>query len=428
MATGDTGTVGTAQTTNHIQTVLTQELKTEVGRQRVFDQLTKVAPESELGGAVKGTTVNIRFRRALPIQDSTLTEKADINPVTSTGLLIPVSINEYGNAVQLTHLSEIATHGDLRADLTAQIAENMVRSIDRVAGRLFYEGNDIVRRANGVTNRSDLDSTNDTLSASGVGMTFLAEAQTILRGAGAPGFGKTASGLDNYTAPIHTALVQDLPDTNGYIDALQQQSGREELFNGEVGTIRGLSFLETAQGKVYPGAGTTAQSATTIDAAAAEGAATISVASATGLAVGDHITIGTLEDGSTVTTETNTNESVLITAVDGTTLTVAGYGYVEAADGTITAGGLRFSHASGAAVTEAALVAAIPVVGPESIIKAFDVTVGPFGEAKVTGPFDRLGRFTNVGWYAVQGWAKSLPLWNVRLEVATASSHIVTNE
>lgn len=423
-------TTGTTERTNSIQTLLTTDMMYEAARTQIWGQFPKIAPEGELSGARKGRTINIRFQQRLPFNTDTINEKADITPRQVGDNKTAISIDEYGDAVQYSNFLTLIQMGDARKEIGKAIADQHVGSLDRLAGRQYYEGNTIVLRANGVSARSSLDSTNDVLSNSGVGMSFLAQGIAMLRGQGAPGFTSDSNGQAKYATVIHTALAQDLPETNGYLPALQYREGSMTLFNGEMGEIRGLRFTESVQGKVYPGAGTTAQAATTLSAAVSAGATSITVADATGISVGDFITLGTVEDGSTATTETYSAavkrlETVMVLAVVSTTLTVAGMGYGA---GDAQTPGLRYDHPSGEAVTEAALVAAIPVFGPESVMKAYAVPEGPFGHAVVSGPFDVLQRFHNVGWYFVGGWAKTMGLWTVRLEVATVKNSIVINE
>lgn len=423
-------TTGTSERTNSIQTLLTTDMVYEASRKQVWGQFPKIAPEGELSGARKGQTINIRFQQRLPFNTDTINEKADITPRQVTDNVSSITINEYGDAVQYTNFLTLVQMGDSRKEIGKAIADQHVGSLDRLAGRQYYEGNTIVLRAGGNTARSGLDATNDVLSNSAVGMSFFAQAIAMLRGAGAPGFTSDGNGQDKYATVIHTAIAQDLPETSGFLPALQYREGSMTLFNGEIGDIRGLRFTESDQGKVYPGAGATAQGATTLSSAVSAGATTVVVADATGLSVGNFITLGTVEDGSTVTSETYSDavrrlESVMILAVNSTTLTVAGLGY---ASGAAQTPGLRYAHPAGEAVTEAALVAAIPVFGPESVMKAYAVPEGPFGHAVVSGPFDMLQRFHNVGWYFVGGWAKTMGLWTVRLEVAATKQHIVINE
>ena len=423
-------TTGTAERLNSIQTLLTTDMMYEASRMQVWGQFPKIAPEGELSGARKGSTIDIRFQQRLPINTKELDEKADITPRHVGDNKTTISIKAYGDAVQYTNFLTLVQMGDARKEIGKAIADQHVGSLDRLAGRNYYQGNTVVLRANNVAARVDLDSTNDVLSNSGVGMSFVAQALAMLRGQGAPGFSTDGNGQSKYATVVHTAVAQDLPETNGYLAALQNREGAMTLFNGEMGDIRGLRFTESEQGKVYPGAGTAAQAATTITAAVSAGGTSIVVADATGLAVGNMITLGTLEDGSTITTEDQTAaverlENVMITAVNGTTLTVAGMGF---ASGAAQTPGLRYDHPSGESVIEAALVAAIPIFGPESVMKAYAVPEGPFGHAVVSGPYDTLQRFHNVGWYFVGGWAKTMGLWTVRLEVACAKSSIVINQ
>ena len=420
-------TTDTSARTNSIQEILSTGIQMEAARTQVWGQFPYVPEDGAIGGVDAGQTVTLRFQQRLPLATNTINELADVTPVRQTDNKVSVTINEYGAAAQTSRLAEVITKGNLRQEVVDNVGENMVASLDRIHGRQYYEGQNLVFRANGVANRSDLDSTNDVLSDSGVGMSFLARGTAALRAAKVPGFSRDGKGQEHYMTVIHTALAQDLPETSGYLPALQYQDGRETLFNGEMGEIRGLRFTESAQGKVYPGAGTVAQAATTLSSSAAKGATTIVVASASGLAVGDIITVGPVEDGSTITSETSasTTENVQITAVNSTTLTISGLGY---SDGNIATPGLRYAHDSGEAVTEAALVAAIPLFGPKSVMKAFASEVGPFGEGKVSGPFDTLQRFMNFGWYALFGLAKTTGLGTVRLEVATRFPHLVINE
>ena len=419
-------TTDTGARSNSIQEILSTGIQMEAARTQVWGQFPYVPEDGAIGGVDAGQTVTLRFQQRMPLKTDTINELADVTPVRMTDNKVSVTINEYGNAAQTSRLAEVITKGNLRQEVIDNVAENMVASLDRIHGRQFYEGQNLVFRANGVANRSDLDATNDVLSDSGVGMSFLARGTAALRAAKVPGFSMDGNGQEHYASVIHTALAQDLPETSGYLPALQYQSGRDTLFNGEMGDIRGQRFMESAQGKVYPGAGAQAQ-ATTLNGSVSAGATSIVVTSATGIAVGDILTIGTIEDGSTVTSETSasTTENVQVTAVNGTTITVSGLGY---SSGDISTPGLRYAHDSGEAVTEAALVAAIPLFGPKSVMKAYASEVGPFGEGKVSGPYDVLQRFMNFGWYALFGLAKTTGLGTVRLEVATRFPHLVINE
>lgn len=422
-------TTGTADRTNSIQTLLTTEMVFEASRSQTWGQFPKIAPEGELQGARKGSTINVRFQQRLPINTDKINEKADITPRVVNDSKTSITIDEYGDAVQIAEFLERVQMGDAREEIGRTVTAQHVGSLDRLAGRNYYEGNSVVMRANQNSTRAGLDATNDTLKSSGVGMQLFTTATAMLRGAGAPGFRSDGNGQEQYSTVISPSLAADIPETSGYLPALQY-GGKMTLFNGELADVRGLRFIESVQGKIYPGAGTTAQAATTLNGAVSAGATSVVVTSATGISVGDFITLGTLEDGVTITVENQTSavrrlETVLVTSVSSTTIGVAGLGY---ADGAAQTPGLRYAHPDAEAVTEAAQVAAIPVFGPDSVMKAYAVPTGPFGEIRVSGPFDVLQRFHNVGWYFIGGWAKTMGLWTVRLEVACSNPTIVINE
>lgn len=420
------GTTGIAQRANSLQESLSTSVEYEAARMQVWGQFPFVPEGGVVGGEDAAQTAVFRFQPRLNLRTGTIDNLADIEAEQVTDNRVSVTINTYGHAVQSSEFAELVTKGNLRQEMSEVIAENMVASLDRLAGRNYYEGNNLVYRANGVATRADLDSTNDILSNSTVGMSFLARATAQLRAAKAPGFDGESGGQQSYMSVIHTALAQDLPETNGYLSALQNREGRDTLFNGEMGEIRGLRFSESNQGKVYPGAGAPAQAATTLSTAVSKGDTTITVASATGLSVGDIITIGTVENGVGVLTEPEDVENVMIIGVNSTILTIAGLG-LEGTDDTSTPA-LKYDHPAGTSVIEAALVAAIPIFGTRSVMKAHGGITGPFGQAVVSGPFDVLQRFVNIGWKAYVGWAQTRGLWIVRMEVATKFPAIVVNE
>jgi len=132
------------------------------------------------------------------------------------------------------------------------------------------------------------------------------------------------------------------------------------------------------------------QAATTLNGAVSKGATSVTVTDASGLAVGNYITIGTLETES-VNPGSNL-EQVMITAVDSATLTIR-------ANGNNDGFGLRFNHASGESVVEAYNVAAIPLIGKNSLIGVYGSDCGEYGVPKFRDDLDLLNRFDYYGWY-----------------------------
>ena len=188
-----------------------------------------------------------------------------------------------------------------------------------------------------------------------------------------------------------------------------------EIFKNMPGfTFAGIRFVPHRAGKLYLSGGATAQAATTLSAAVAAGATSCTVASATGLAAGDYITLGTLE--------ANDADQVQITVVSGTDLTIKGGGNTP---GNL---GCAYAHASGAAVTEAANVAAVPIIGKNSLKGVHGDDTGRYGIATLAEGLDVLqtggqGRFVYPGWY----WFGGVGIWTrylIRGECAVSFGHL----
>mgnify|MGYP007068789584 CR=1 FL=1 len=109
-----------------------------------------------------------------------------------------------------------------------------------------------------------------------------------------------------------------------------------------------------------------------------------------GASVGEYVTIGTLETESVK--PGSKLEQVLGTAVDTNTLTVR-------ANGNNDGFGLRFNHASGEAVNVCYNVAAIPLIGKNSLIGVYGSDCGEYGVPKFRDDLDLLNRFDYYGWY-----------------------------
>jgi hypothetical protein len=155
-------------------------------------------------------------------------------------------------------------------------------------------------------------------------------------------------------------------------------------------TLAGIQFLPSNMGRLYLGAGTAAQAATTLNGAVSKGATTCVVTDATGMAAGNYLTVGTLETES-VNPGANL-EQVYITNVNGTTITVR-------ANGNNDNFGFRFNHASGESVVEAYNVAAIPLIGKDSLIGVYGSDSKEYGIPKFRDDLDILNRFDYYGWY-----------------------------
>ena len=291
-----------------------------------------------------------------------------------------------GQAVQFDGRLKYQSRTKLPQVMAELVTRNRVTSIDRVLRRGAC-GYGSTRP----TMTQHLDgSVAMTSLASGDSVTY-AWLQELLMHAANMGIEPFDSG--GYVAIIPPALVYDIQQLTEWKTVGYYQD-KANIYADKVGkpfTFGGITFIPSLMGRVYLGAGTPAQAATTLSAAANRKATTVVVASASGLAVGDYITIGTLESES-VSPGANL-EQVKITGVNSTTLTIQGN-----AEG--TSFGLRFDHAAGESVIEAVNVAAIPIIGKDSLLGVYGADVGKEGEQ--IGPDwsnDPMKRVSYWGWY-----------------------------
>ena len=421
MAVTGTGTLSNSVVSAHLQT----EFLVATAAQERWDQFPWVPSNGVIapGSENTATTVEIVVYRNMDLATTTIAEDTDIEGVQLADTSINVAVGEYGNTAQDTKLLRALARTDIPAVFQELVGRNAGLTQDALA-RNPYLGGSVYRRPTKGDTRAKLDLVNDDMQAAGYNFFYSLVAQ--LRSVGAPGIGQASETVGRtqgvsepqtteYMTVVHDLAIGDLQETNGWTPwSYAQQPQLTGLYNGEIAKMGGIRITESPLGKIYQSAGTIAQTATSMKAAATVGQTSLDINSATSIGVGDHITIGTVETGSTETTDL---ESVFVHSVASTTVMhIIGAG---------AAGGCRFAHAIDDAVTNAAFVAAIPVFGGMSVAKVHSTVSGPKPTMVMTGPFDKLGRFQNYGWWWLGGYGRTIPTWIVRGEVAVNGKAIM---
>jgi len=374
------------------------------------------------GKGLRGTTVNIPIFTDMVEVTSGLTEANDVTPVQVDDSYVQLTIAEEGNVAQTTRLLEnIAAYFDVGKVVAKMIGKNMAVRRDKIMrNAAVFAATDKVY--GGVaTTRAGLDTTSDTITYAKI-----VEAVARARSKGVPPLPD-----GSYFTVYHPALETELLALNQFLypgyyqNAKVIMDGSFESIDagrlpGEMFRFGDLRFVSSQYGKLFLGAGTPLQAATTLDGGHAAGATTVNVASATGIIAGNYITIGTIEQ---TTTAVHATEQVLVTAVSTNALTVKGAG----AEGVAGDTGLKFAHLTGVSVVESPNVAALPIMGPESVVIGFASDVGWEGEVSLDfAPTQLPRRFINHSWYWVGG-AKIIDHNVVQLEVATAGNVLGNN-
>lgn len=343
-------------------------------------------PISSKGGS--GSSLDFPIYSEQDLVEDALTEDADVTPDTISDGNVTVTPYEYGKTFAISKKARLQSRTDIDSVMGKLLAMNRVKSIDRILRRSACG-----RGSTRPTQTLHIDSSaamSDLTAASGtdtITYSFLMELAAQAYSMDIEPFDGTG-----FHAIIHPLLAADLKaltewkSVGYYQDSMNIYGAVEKPF-----TMAGITFIPSNMGRLFLGAGTAVQSATTLNGAVAKGATSIVVTSATGLAAGNYITLGTLETESV--NPANNLEQVLITGVDSTTLTIRANGHNDGF-------GLRFDHASGESVVEAYNVAAIPLIGKNSLLGVYSSDAGQYGVPVVTdGTLDLLRRFKYYGWW-----------------------------
>src|SRR3990167_1216901 len=385
MAIGTTSTLSNATRTQYLADYIRGAMAA-----RVYDQFASPIgmPMAELQ---KGTSVLVNFLSDLAPATAAISQTVDVTPVTFRDATASITPTSRSNAIQDSELLRIQGYTNYGVECFEAIGKNMIESVDLLAQAAATQGLNVDRTAA----RASLDA--GTASHRLIDTTF-AKAQAKFATMKVPGFVDPGGDLafPPWFAVMHPYPYHDLR-TSGLIDDISVYQNADISLNYVLGNI-----------------------ATTLNGDVNALDKTIVVASATSIAVGMALNIGTEETGGT---HYPTNERVWIddSWTSGTTLPIIGEGVT---------GGLRFDHATGAAVRNADSVYAVVLGGPKSLAKVYaenligdagvEMNVGEFGV--IVGPKvdGRVNQFVSLGWKYYGGYGRISESHLLRVEVSTS--------
>lgn len=395
---------GTAALTNEIKPDYHQAYLIAAQSMLYHDQFSFARSTTENR---KGASVNFPIVESLQPQTMVLSELADVVPVSMAVNEIVITLQEFGNAIQVTRLAASTSYADVYKQAAEINGYNLAESIDFIVRAVIGQGSQVVYQ-NAKTSRASLNgltTAGDRMSAA-----FLTRLATFATAVKMP---KHEDG--SICGVMHPFVQYDLlQDTQAV--TMSQYSHPEILFNGEFAYWGGTRLVVSPGTKVFWGAGGAASSSLSSTTAAAinVGDSNVKMTSVTNLAVGNVLS---LQDASeTGNTWTDTNEGFYVTSIGTTGATGTGVTGFAIDPGPGNSRGCRYAHASGITATNNAAVYPTVFMGPQSITKAYYEGAGAFGETTITGPFDVLGRFLNFGWWGLFGWTRTRDGWLIRGE------------
>ena len=231
---------------------LTPEMKTfydmtlidEATANLVHDQFGQKRPIPKNGGKT------IEFRKFAPLAKALtpLTEGVTPDGKSLTVTAITATVSQYGDFITQSDVLELTALDNTILEATKLLGRQAGATLDTVVRNVMQSGTNVTYcpkvAADGtetaVTSRTGLDNTCQ--------LTVKVVQQVVakLRGQNAPTIG------GKYVAIIHPYVAYDLMRDPEWIDA-HKYTNVTNLYEGEIGEIAGVRFVQTTEAKVYSG-------------------------------------------------------------------------------------------------------------------------------------------------------------------------------
>ena len=239
-----------------IQTTLTEglsaEMKTfydmtlidEAAPALVHDQFGQKRPIPKNGGKV------IEFRKFAPLTKALtpLTEGVTPEGKSLDVTTITAEVSQYGDFITMSDMLELTAIDNVVVEALKLLGRQGGATLDTVVRNILHTGTNVMYcpkladdgAETAVTSRSALDNT------SKLTVKVIQKAVAKLRAQNAP----TISG--KYVAIIHPYAAYDLMRDKEWIDA-HKYAQPDNLYEGEIGEIAGVRFVQTTEAKIYEG-------------------------------------------------------------------------------------------------------------------------------------------------------------------------------
>ena len=205
----------------------------------VHDQFGQKRPIPKNGGK------SIEFRKfsALPKALKAITEGVTPAGNKLNVTAITAQVAQYGDFVQQSDVLELTAIDNTVVEATKLLGAQAGRTLDTITRNEIVGGTNVLY-ASGAT-REGLGESNL------ISLDLIFKAAAILKAANAPQID------GSYVAIIHPHVAKDLmvaaKDAGSWVD-INKYANPEAIFNGEIGKIGGVRFVETTEAKIWQGA------------------------------------------------------------------------------------------------------------------------------------------------------------------------------
>lgn len=379
------------------KTFYDKELIRTAGPQLVHDQFAQKRPIPKNGGQ----SVEFRQFGDLPKALTPLTEGVTPNGKKLSATAKTATVSQYGDYVTISDKLDLTAIDPVALEAVDVIGKQMGLTLDTVTRNKLHQGLQVMyaplRSSAGaeteVSSRSKLD------KSAVLTVKLVQQARTELKAMNVPTFDD-----DCYVMIIHPYSAYDLKRDPEWRKPHEYADTRQ-LYNGEVGMVDGVRFVETSEAKIYCGEDLASNSRTlTVNGAVSSAGKTVNFDGGTVAAnalAGRYVLIG---DKRVKVVSNTTSALTLDTAITAEDNAVIYPGEGGAGGGAVFGNLIFGKNAYG--VTE------IEGGGAETIIK-------PKGSA---GTADPLNQRSTVGWKAIKTAEILVDFYMMRVECGSAYS------
>lgn len=191
-----------------------------------------------------GKKIEFRKYASLPKATQPLVEGVTPDGQTLEVSKIEAEVSQYGGYVTLTDILKLTAIDNNIVEATKAIGNQAGITLDTITRNVMQSGTNVFYCPNSdgtaVTSRAALNATCKLTVA------VVKDVATFLKANNAPKIG------DSYVAIIHPYVASDLMDDPEWKYPHQYQD-TTEIYEGEIGKIHGVRFVETSEAKIYAG-------------------------------------------------------------------------------------------------------------------------------------------------------------------------------
>lgn len=188
-----------------------------------------------------GKTIEFRKYAALPVPEAPLTEGVTPDGSSITVSTVTSTVGQYGAYVTLSDMLELTAIDRNVEQATKALGQQAGKKMDQIVRDVMATGG-TVHYPDGATGRGNIT------KAMTLTTKMIFKAAANLRANNAPEIG------DSYVAIVHPYVAYDLMTSDGWLD-VHKYAQPDEIYEGEIGKLGGVRFVQTSEAKVFEGAG-----------------------------------------------------------------------------------------------------------------------------------------------------------------------------